>query len=137
MFRSVAIVLSAVVGLLVLAGGLFFFFNTNVAQTATEVANVRSTPYYSAAVQTISVSPELNDRLGAPMVFGDVQVKDLNVDRASDTGSVVLDIQVTGPKESGHVQMKVMRPNEKLPWANKGGDYFPAKEGPPVHLAPR
>jgi hypothetical protein len=134
MSRTLAIVGGVTALLALLGGGLYWAFHTGAAQTATEIANVRSSPYFAAAEHGLSLDQELVRLLGGNLKFGEVSIKQL--DLPEGVGSVQLDVQVEGANGRGHALVKVAHPRKDGPWQFKGGDYFP-QEGPPLHLDAR
>ncbi len=93
-------------------------------------------PFYPAVAQTISLNQELLERLGEPVQFGASTVRTREGD--NQAGSVLIDVELSGPKGDGRAQVKVTKASDKAPWVSKGGDFFPgSKGGPPVHLPPR
>jgi hypothetical protein len=124
----------AVLGVVAMLGAAIFVLNSQPGEQITAAANIRATPFYRVAADTISLDPELTERLGTPMTFGETVLKQYDV--KNDLGSAQLDIMVKGPKLAGHVLCKVTHQSERQPWNFRGGDFFPS-EGPPTHLAPK
>jgi hypothetical protein len=98
--------------------------------------NAQGQAFYPAVAQTISLNQELLERQGEPVQFGASTVRTREGD--DHAGSVLIDVELSGPKGDGRAQVKVSKANDKAPWVSKGGDFFPgAKGGPPVHLPGR
>ena len=84
---------------------------------------------YRAAAQAVSLNQDVLEAVGEPVTFGDVAQK-----RDSEE-AVTLDLQLSGPKGSGHAQVDLAKPTPKQPqFISKGGDFFPDKAGRPIHL---
>ena len=88
-------------------------------------------PAFRPVAQTISLNPEVNNALGAPIQFGEVTIKSY---QAGKGGAV--DVKLSGPKGSGHAVVNLVEAGKDAPPISKGGDFFPAS-GPPIHLDPR
>src|SRR6185295_3955891 len=123
MFKAIGLVLGVAVALAMLGGGLYFYTQMGATEAATKMLNAKNQPFFPSADHTISLNQELNERVGSPMTYGEVVLK--NLEGNDDSGTVMLDVNVSGPKLSGHAQIKVTKANHGAPWVSKGGDFFP------------
>lgn len=121
-------------GALVLAVIGFFARTIIFGEVQVTPEQVRQTPYFHVAAQQISLDQDVLDALGQPLEFGAAQLKSQS--EHGDLTTVVLDLQVKGPKGSGHGQVTIAETKPSI-WVSKGGDFFLAAGGRPIRLDAR
>lgn len=132
------LVVVAVIGGLVLARVFVWDALVGATQEAREhpsTERLKQTAYYRAAAQQISLDQDVLEAVGQPLEFGEVELKSHSGDESH--GTVLIDLQVKGPKGAGHGQLQLARQDERHPWVSRGGDFFLAAGGRPIRLLPK
>jgi len=111
--------------------GALALFGCEDKATGPSSERLKQSEAYRAAAQAVSLNQDVLEAVGEPATFGDVALKH------ESNEAITLDLQLSGPKGSGHAQMDVAKPTQKQPlYESKGGDFFPDKSGRPIHLRP-
>ncbi len=89
----------------------------------------------ASAMQALSFTQEMHERLGTPFSQGEVTVQKFDI-KFMGTSTLQLSIQVKGPKGEGRMSANLSKPRGEKIWYLTHGMFFPTN-GPPVSIKGR
>lgn len=130
--KTVLTVLVTLVVLGLVAGGILLFFGLD---WGAEKAQKEKVSAAASAMQAMSFTQEMHERLGTPFTQGEVEVQGYDI-QVVGTSTLKLSIMVSGPKASGKLSASMAKPRGEKIWYLTNGTFYP-NNGPPISVKGR
>ncbi|HEY3445870.1 MAG TPA: cytochrome c oxidase assembly factor Coa1 family protein [Myxococcales bacterium] len=89
----------------------------------------------ASAMQAMSFTQEMHERLGTPFKQGEVTVQNYDI-QFMGTSTLQLAVMVSGPKGGGKLSANLSKPRSEKIWYLTNGTFFPTN-GPPISIKGR
>ena len=127
----ITVIATMIISGMVVSGAVLFLG----ADWGAEKAAKESKNAAAAAMQAMSFTQDMHDRLGTPFTMGEVTIQKTDI-QFMGTSTLQLTIMVSGPNGSGKASCTVVKPRGEKFWTMTNGMFFPTS-GPPIMLKVR